>query len=75
MLIKSKKGFKTMELFKKLNINKLDRSELRILLQSIQLYIDNAKLEWEKDNLELFIDVISDKIQDIDFERQERDNQ
>jgi hypothetical protein len=56
-----------MELFNKLNINKLDRNELRILLQSIQLYIDNAKLDWEKDNLELFIDVISERIQDIDY--------
>ena len=66
-----------MELFKKLNINKLDRNELRILLQSIQLYIDNANgfasvSKWEKDNLELFIDVISDKIQDIDFERESK---
>lgn len=56
-----------MELFNKLNINKLDRNELRILLQSIQLYIDNAKLDYEIENLELFIDTISERIQDIDY--------
>ena len=64
---KTLKGLNNMELFNKLNINKLDRNELRILLQSIQLYIDNAKLDWEKENLELFIDVISERIQDIDY--------
>lgn len=64
---KALKGFKNMELFNKLNINKLDRNELRILLQSIQLYIDNAKLDYEIENLELFIDAISERIQDIDY--------
>ena len=65
---KSKKGLKIMELFNKLNINKLNRNELRILLQSIQLYINDAKLEWEIDNLELFIDTLSERIQEIDSE-------
>lgn len=64
---KTLKGLNNMELFNKLNINKLDRNELRILLQSIQLYIDNAKLDYEIENLELFIDTISERIQDIDY--------
>ena len=64
---KTLKGLNNMELFNKLNINKLDRNELRILLQSIQLYIDNAKLDYEIENLELFIDAISERIQDIDY--------
>ena len=36
---KSKKGFKTM--FKNINLKKLNLEELRILLQSIDLYVES----------------------------------
>ena len=62
-----------MELFNKLNINKLDRNELRILFQSIYNYIHqfdeieiSEKLKWELNNLDLFLDKISERIQEID---------
>ena len=64
-----------MELFNKLNINKLDRNELRILYQAINTYVRQfdeieigKKLTWELDNLDLFLNKISERIQDIDSE-------
>ena len=64
-----------MELFNKLNINKLDRNELRILYQSINTYVRQfdeieigKKLTWELDNLDLFLNKISERIQDINSE-------
>ena len=64
-----------MELFNKLNINKLDRNELRILYQSINTYVRQfdeieigKKLAWELDNLDLFLNKISERIQDINSE-------
>jgi len=70
---KTLKGFNNMELFNKLNINKLDRNELRILFQSIYNYIHqfdeieiSEKLKWELNNLDLFLDKISERIQEID---------
>jgi len=72
---KTLKGFNNMELFNKLNINKLDRNELRILFQSIYNYIHqfdeieiSEKLKWELNNLDLFLDKISERIQDINSE-------
>jgi cobalamin biosynthesis Co2+ chelatase CbiK len=72
-----------MELFNKLNINKLDRNELRILYQAINTYVRQfdeieigKKLTWELDNLDLFLNKISERIQDINSELGEwiRDN-
>lgn len=72
-----------MELFNKLNIDKLDRNELRILFQSIYNYVHQfdeveigKKLSWELDNLDMFLDKISDRIQEIDVKLGEwiRDN-
>lgn len=72
-----------MELFNKLNIDKLDRNELRILFQSINTYVRQfdeveigKKLSWELDNLDMFLDKISDRIQEIDVKLGEwiRDN-
>ena len=64
-----------MELFNKLNINKLDRNELRILYQAINTYVRQfdeieigKKLTWELDNLDLFLNKISERIQDINSE-------
>lgn len=80
---KTLKGFKNMELFNKLNIDKLDRNELRILFQSINTYVRQfdeveigKKLSWELDNLDMFLDKISDRIQEIDVKLGEwiRDN-
>ena len=69
-----------MELFNKLNINKLDRNELRILYQAINTYVRQfdeieigKKLTWELDNLDLFLNKISERIQDIDFERESKE--
>lgn len=64
-----------MELFNKLNINKLDRNELRILYQAINTYVRQfdeieigKRLTWELDNLDLFLNKISERIQDINSE-------
>jgi len=72
---KTLKGFNNMELFNKLNINKLDRNELRILYQAINTYVRQfdeieigKKLTWELDNLDLFLNKISERIQDINSE-------
>ena len=80
---KTLKGFNNMELFNKLNIDKLDRNELRILYQAINTYVRQfdeieigKKLTWELDNLDLFLNKISERIQDINSELGEwiRDN-